>query len=402
MHVLTSGTPLTNGEVYALVRRRRDERSAELHPPFGLQHVQADTQSRASSHYGPAGRLLPAHIHGSVGNSTSSAEASRLLLSSPSSAHLIVLLTEVRLLNYLANHAHLTSSKDGALRSIYGPSTVYAQQQQHRSTLRKVGLGSEGGDPDVWPGEKCCLNSSEALVSSKCEASDDKSACTDTRELRCEANQDDVSSVKKWKEIIMQNRAGTPEHIHAVQQILTHYEQQGYQQEKNWAHKIRVYVEAFHFASPHKTVKFEPSDANEESWNASSGVPSSLIIPSAAEARPANTANVRPLLSAPQKIYADTVSAYASSSPSQDAYSSFISMHHEGFVAESLFLTQQELIQLVVGRPRNSLEVYRLLDNLTERFGSDEEAALGFVDFISDVFDTSNEKGDKELKGQVK
>ncbi|CCW68859.1 unnamed protein product [Phytomonas sp. Hart1] len=400
MHVLNNGTPLTNGEVYALLRRRRDERSAEVHPPFGLQHVQADSQNRASSHYGPAGRLLPAHTHGSVGSSASSAEASRILLSSPSSAHLRVLLTEVRLLNYLGNYAHLTNSKDGALRNIYGPSTVYAQQQQPESTLTRVGMGNKNDNLEVRSGEGCFQKDSHVPVSSKYNTNDDKSAGLDTCKPRCETKQSDLINAKQWQEVIIQSRAGSREHVHAVQQILTYYEEQGYQREKNWGHKIRSYVEALHFNTPHKTVKCEPSDSDEGTYDASGEFLLSPAIFSTTGVRPANAINVRALLSTPQNLHVNT-RVIDFTSYSGHAHPSLNSMYHEGIVAESLFLTEQELMQLVVGRPRSSLDVYRLLDNLTERFGSDEEAAARFVNFITHIFGTSIDE-DKALNKSMK
>ncbi|KAL7703445.1 hypothetical protein N2W54_002068 [Lotmaria passim] len=175
MQVLSEAMPMTNGEVYALLRRRRDERNAARHPPFGLQPALSDNHSTqpqpqtallrampsgaasaasgvtgttnrnnnnnndnssSSAHnlslrgQSVSGRAVPADMLDSV-VATAAASTARLL-ASPSSGHLVVLLTEVTMLNYLANHASFQQQQQ--------------QQQQQQGNTTSSPLTVENGE----------------------------------------------------------------------------------------------------------------------------------------------------------------------------------------------------------------------------------------------------------------
>lgn len=143
MEVLTpSGVPRTNGEVYAIVRRRRDERTAKNLPPFALQqqlvsgypllqqnfyqNKQQQMQNRAKNAAGdPQGALVT------------------------SAPPLTVLLTEVLVLQYLTHHADLSSSS----LSIVPPESRRAAAHDDMATgspsEEPASLASASTTPDV-------------------------------------------------------------------------------------------------------------------------------------------------------------------------------------------------------------------------------------------------------------
>lgn len=104
--VLTpKGTPRTNGEVFALIRRRRDERSAKELPPFSsvpasVLNAAPVGSSSYHSYHNKNNNKNNTHQNNGQNQSSSSAFA-------PTSPALTVLLTEVFALRYLVKGAHL-------------------------------------------------------------------------------------------------------------------------------------------------------------------------------------------------------------------------------------------------------------------------------------------------------
>lgn len=173
MQVLSDGMPLTTGEVYSILRRRRDERNAAQHPPFCLQQQQASPQSRNSA----APSLVFSGVSGGARTTLESQAAA--------SASLAVLLSEVKLLQYLAHG-------DGgdcaaAIREAHGPSSVYNAPPRAQSENEE--------DEDSWGAER-------------------------RQRLRAAP-------------------AGTPEHVAVVRELLDHYEGEGRRTEERWARQLR-------------------------------------------------------------------------------------------------------------------------------------------------------------------
>lgn len=123
MEVLTpSGVPRTNGEVYAMVRRRRDERTAKDLPAFALQQqLVSGYPLLQQNFFQQKQQMMQNKAKNSDGQgSTGQSPGTAMVTSAPP---LTVLLTEVLVLQYLTHHADLSSS---ALRVLPIPTAAAA------------------------------------------------------------------------------------------------------------------------------------------------------------------------------------------------------------------------------------------------------------------------------------
>lgn len=443
---------MTNGEVYALLRRRRDERNAARHPPFGLQPVPTDAQQRAAAPHGFTGvgtvtgslpsaagaavvsAAAPRSAHGQSGvNFSSSSSMSRAvpagaiesasaaaaastasILAAPSSVHLVVLLTEVTMLNYIANHASLTREPPAAVghtrapgptltpRDVYGPTSVYDRV-----------VGNAPASPTSAAGARI---DAELLAS-------------------CHAR-------------LSAHRPGTRGHVAAVEELLDHLEDVGRAQERFYAAGLRravqrlwqqrLWVPAGSGASPlspptaraaagaagWSAVKAEP-DADAEAvaecdaTGASPGGAAAATATAAARKkdggtgapRPSMSRALAPLLMEPTPLWglrgggldanaASAAGTAAAAGPTGDAAGAVGngSFAKAAAVASTYraraqqeqqrrtLLSEAEVLQLVVGRPQRALDVYRLLDDIDGRLRYSEAAISAFVESVTAVF----------------
>ncbi|KAG5512409.1 hypothetical protein GH5_08260 [Leishmania sp. Ghana 2012 LV757] len=450
MEVLSDAVPITNGEVYALLRRRRDERNAARHPPFGLQPALADSQQRAAVATGAAAaasivpsaaasvsavsgaasvlsskssKAVPA---GAIESASAAAAASTTnLLASPSSRHLVVLLTEVTMLNYLANHSALlleptTPAPAGARvrtctpRDLYGPTSVYN---------RAVGTwtaGSTVSRPGAVVGAS--KTSADALV--------------------------DTEIVSSCYAKMAAHRPGTRGHVRGVSELLEHFEEAGRAQERFYAAGVRRTVQQLwrrrlwspaggpyppsslsstaaapvlsngtalvktepvaeedvagttealqrsslateHLASSAAATTTASQDrvarrsAAEEANNSAEGARSTIVL------RP-----LAPLLLEPTPLWGPAARCCGGKG-STDAGVATVGAEHSPLSyreqlqvqqASRSLLSEAEVLQLVVGRPQRALDVYRLLDDVDGRLHYSEEAVSAFVEALTAVF----------------
>lgn len=428
MQVLSEAVPMTNGEVYALMRRRRDERNAARHPPFGLQPVLAEGHAAlpqppqrsggpgstvagsslasvlpsgpASALSGLTGsnaapsvstvqsRAVPADMLDSAAAAQAASTAS--LLSAPSSGHLVVLLTEVTVLNYLANHASLlydTTAASAApaafrhtLRDVYGPTSVY--DRGVAEALPLCGLAPAPGNGQQQPQNAVAPSCADALVDSE-----NVSACYAAL-ARC--------------------RPGTAGHVHAVTELLDAYDEAGRAQERVYAAGVRRVVQELRRrqlwtadGAAHASVAVkaeedtETARGDQRASSTTNGTSSNGVADHAGglasrrlqnEATSASEANARPsvpLLLEPTPLWgsgAVAATTTAAAPGRQDA-----TQAQPPPSCRSL-LTEAEVLQLVVGRPQSALDVYRLLDDVDSRLHYNEEAITAFVEGITAVF----------------
>lgn len=435
---------MTNGEVYALLRRRRDERNAARHPPFGLQPVLADSHQRAAVATGAAAatavvpsaaasasvisRAASVMSHSNVGQNTGSkaapagtiaitssaaaAASTANILASPSSVHLVVLLTEVTMLNYIANHSSLllesaspapadARARTCTLRDVYGPTSVYN---------RVVGSESRSG-----AAVGASATAAGSLVDSELVSS-------------CYAK-------------LASHRPGTRGHVRGVEELLEHFEEVGRAQERFYAAGVRRAVQRLWrrrlwvpTEGPHpppspplrngsalikiESVAEEDVDSTTEAvqrLSLAAQHPSSPAVAATTTsqdkvarqsgagqtnhdvegAQPTNASHVvTPLLFEPTPLWspaarngggkgsADGGAAAASTAHSPLSYHAQLHLQQ----ASRSLLSEAEVLQLVVGRPQRALDVYRLLDDVDGRLQYREEAVNAFVEAVTAVF----------------
>jgi hypothetical protein len=425
MQVLSEAVPLTDGEVYALIRRRRDERNAARHPPLGLQPVLADghppppLQSQRAVVPNSAASALSG-ISAGVGGTTSTSVRSRAvpvdmldsvaaaaaastasLLAAPSSRHLLVLLTEVTMLNYLANHASLLHDTSGSsnsraagkatytLRDVYGPTSVYDKGVTEATAL------------------PVSLMESTAATSGTVEGN----VLTDT------------AQVASCYAALAAHRPGTKGHVKAVSDLLDQYDDAGRAQERIYAAGIRrVYqqlMSTLHTnvpavagslplppVKPEKTEEGEDRNTgdqrsrNEESKSGTyvETLSAKKMLNEAAAVDcggSSNTCASVPLLLEPSPLWGPAghntcppSTGAAAGETMTSAVASSSSPHHHPAQGQACrpLLSSSEVLQLVVGRPQRPLDVYRLLDDLDGRLQYQEEAITAFVEGVTAVF----------------
>lgn len=346
---------MTAGEAYSLVRRRRDERNAALHPSFCLQHAQADTQSRASSNYTahrfnrPTRKAVGGQPHSDAIHQVREMNA---ILETPSAGNLVVMLTEVRVLSYLANHSQLTAKVHKPL-SIYGPTSVY----------------SSGDDGTLKAEDSLRADETVPRAAVKLEGCNEEdvintSASTSSEESRLRASLHRV-------------QPGTIGHVRCVQQLFDLYEARGRSTEAKYAAAIGSVV---------RRVQ------HQAALGQTSG---SVKVFHGIKEEPLESAVVAPTVDAGTVMKGDGGHVSSALRPFLAAPTP---LTHPGTPHTTtsgrglLHLSEAEVMQLVVGQPRTSLEVHRLLDNLELKCGGREELVDLFVDGITEVFGGSSAK----------
>nr|CCM35971.1 hypothetical protein, conserved [Leishmania guyanensis] len=449
MQVLSEAVPMTCGEVFALLRRRRDERNATRHPPFGLQPALADNHQRAT--VATATKAAPSAAATSVVSSTISssnvgqhssskavpagaiesasaaaATSTANILASSSSRHLVVLLTEVTMLNYIANHSSLLpestvqtpASARGRTftpRDMYGPTSVY---NRVASALTACNTESQSGAT-----AGTFATAADALV--------------------------DAELVSSCYAKLTTYRPGTRGHVRGVEELLEHFEEVGRAQERFYAAGVRRVVQQLwrrrlwvptggpYPPPPPPSATTAPSLRNcgalvktesvaEEDVSGiaeaiqRSSLDSQHLSPSAVAttttttqgrvarrssagemkavaegARPTNASrSLTPLLLEPTPLYGPAARSGGGKS-STDGGAATPSTAHSSLSYRAQVQQQQrsrsllseaEVLQLVVGRPQRALDVYRLLDDVDGRLQYREEAVNAFVEAVTAVF----------------
>lgn len=284
---------MTHGEVYALLRRRRDERSAAAHLPFGLQCAQADPRSRTSNQTvqyaksgysgqreGPGsknpndgaqrpavGMTLSAGGSGNVppfALGGADAEAANALLASPTAGHMTVLLTEVCVLHYLAQHATMSNSGSSfareaplAMKAVYGPSTVYdlAVRPDNDGVVVDEGHGGLRGAVKAEPAASEPTVRRTTTRTTTRTAATEKAAGTKREEPQQDEEkaaqsfgetakrQDEVKEAlaaeRFMEDAVTRTLVGTKSHLRCVGCALAYYEAKGRRQEREWAEGVR-------------------------------------------------------------------------------------------------------------------------------------------------------------------
>ncbi|KAG5511940.1 hypothetical protein JKF63_07765 [Porcisia hertigi] len=447
---------MTNGEVYALLRRRRDERNAARHPPFGLQPPPAEGHQRAPVSTGAAAAAAAAAAAtaapsarsssaissaasvasnsgmkqqinsksvpaGAIESASAAAAASTAsILASPSSAHLVVLLTEVTMLNYIANHSSFQAESMTPSATAQEP----ADGRGHTFTPRDLygPTGSEGPSSDALRGLTAAAH---ALV--------------------------DAGLVSSLYAKLAAHRPGTRGHVSAVEELLEHFEEVGRAQERSYAEGVRCAVQQLwrrrlcvpaggpypqpcvssaatvpSLSNGTAFIKTEPiaeedltDDTTEALQRSSLAARQSLASAAAA----ATTTTLRdavirqggdgetidaaegalptalsrtlaPLLLEPTPLWGPAARG-GGGRDSADVVGNTADTAHKPLscrmqlqqqqVGQTL-LSEAEVLQLVVGRPQRALDVYRIVDDVDGRLQYNEEAVEAFVEAVTAVF----------------
>ncbi|KPI84196.1 hypothetical protein ABL78_6754 [Leptomonas seymouri] len=439
MQILSEAMPMTNGEVYALLRRRRDERNAARHPPFGLQPFLAEShiaqQQAAPQRAAPAsassaisGAASAASGFSGVGDASSNsrhfsgraihadaldtaaaaaAASTASLLAAPSSGHIVVLLTEVTVLNYLANHASFShgassGSTDGTgttatnaaerttatdthtLRDVYGPTSIY--DRGLAEALRASGVNAAlaaSSSPLDFASMSVVTSAADALT--------------------------DAARVSACYAALAAHRPGTVGHVRAAAELLEQYEEAGRGQERVYAAGIRRVVQLLwrqRLWTPQGAAGMgeesdggggaaacvssrKPTKSNgTHSENGRDDEQQQMDVAAAADA---NARASVPLLLEPTPLWHPGSAGSAAGKP-RAAAGAPVAPPAPSYApppqrrAHPSLLSEADVLQLVVGRPERPLDVYRLLDDVDRRLQYSEVATAAFVEGVISVF----------------
>lgn len=370
---------MTHGEVYALLRRRRDERNAARHPPFGLQLVQADPNVRG-------GNMPPPTTVSNANRNPATA-----VLATPSSGHLVVLLSEVSLLHYLANYATISSDWAAAaaaaspcsvekgevgsppqpssspspaasravgsrLQAIYGPTSVYALQ---------YGDLTLGDQSNLSPQLLRLLRGDEST-----------------------SHDEDGSWPMSCYKALQDAPPGSVAHVQCVTELLSHFEAVGRSQERRDAAALRdaLALHVLHLCPSRSTsgCRIVPSPSSTiVKQEASEEDPVSSPQPRA-EA-PSGGQQPTPASVAMQVPLGHPTSPLRQPTPLLSSAAMSLLCQRTAAPPRPL-LSEAEVMRLICGRPCTTLDVYRLLDGIDTRLQLNESAITAFVDAIIGVF----------------
>ncbi|KEG14590.1 hypothetical protein DQ04_00391120 [Trypanosoma grayi] len=338
--IISEGTPMTNGEVYALLRRNRDERNGKLLPPFGLQFVgssstpqmqqqratassTASTSVRASLFFPPEGLLTGGGAAGVVSTTPLHSATSSALFASPTVSHLMVLLTEVRALRYLGRYA--TTSGDRALQRVYGPTSIHSHA--HRRP------GAADGNGDATGGEPDAISTEE----------------------------------KALRRVLQQYRPGTVAHVWALESLLSLWEVRGREMESSSANGVKAALRA---------VRERFATSSDGNGNGNGDLSATVTDEEGQKQRPPSLDQPRMLFAKPslplaqfladQPPTAVTATSGRESGGAAAVTTVVASQEHRQW-------TEQDVLRLVMARPQNSLDVHRVVDSLEEYVGQCEE-----------------------------
>ncbi|KAG8347288.1 hypothetical protein TRVL_01892 [Trypanosoma vivax] len=339
---------MTNGEVYALLRRRRDERNAKLLPSFGLQFTgqtnSPHPQQRMSSQKGGHGLASTTHnalflppqvlVEGAHGPSGASgamtmrkASESATIFSSPVASHLVVLVTEVCVLRYL--NCSATISGANGLRSLYGPTSLHTS-----------GIDASGRPPTNEEEKASIAGGGTALVAS---------AAADNEER------------ERLAHLLRKYRPGTVGHVRALEALLRSWEHNGYDNERRSAMRVK---DVFRTARQ----RLQPNCLDGNGGN--------YALAGLKEGKPSqrSSESFRTLF-APPSIPLAIFMEHRSTGGNES--------HASGVRRE---WTEKDVLQLVLAKPRDSLDVNRALDDFEGCAGYDEELVTLLEEQIVQAF----------------
>ncbi|EKF32878.1 hypothetical protein MOQ_003263 [Trypanosoma cruzi marinkellei] len=355
--IILERAPMTNGEVFALLRRRRDERNAKAQPPFGMQFVGSSNMSQMQQQRVSASMAANASAHTSlffppealvsdaqffVVNGTISATPrpnanNHLLFSSPAASHLMVLLTEVRALRYLSRYA--TISGRNSMHALYGPTSVHTRRYQE--------LGAFGSDEDVRRVQRQSEEKSfDALSPQADEAFREISAATKTQE-------------QALTQLVRRYRPGTVGHVRAVLALLGLWETNGREMERQGSTRVKSVLRAV------RQRLNESARGNEEN-----SIPHNNDKDNQnreQQQQHSSSEQLRPLFTPPSLPLA----VFLAEQPPVVTAAVMTTENHQW--------TEQDVIRLVMARPQSSLDVHRVVENIEEIVGHNEEL-LNFIE----------------------
>ncbi|RNF04957.1 hypothetical protein TraAM80_04810 [Trypanosoma rangeli] len=357
--IISERIPMTNGEVFALLRRRRDERNAKIQPPFGMQFVggsnmpqqqqqrmPASTATNATAHttiFFPPDPLVAdaafSGLHGSRPATSRVKANTSALFFSPASSHLMVLLTEVRALRYLSRYATISGSN--GVHALYGPTSVHTRRGRYFpvSGSNEQTRGSQ---------QRNALNGYDAPLLHAEEGLSETAAANEAQEH--------VLTQQVWS-----HRPGTVGHVRAVESLLGFWETKGREMERQSSTAVKAVLRAVRrrLSDSMRGNEDNPIAHNNTNYNNNTDKEHELQHPSLEQPR---------LLFAPPSL--PLALFLAEQSPvSTGALTS----------AEHCQWTEQDVIKLVMARPQDSLDVHRLMDDVEELVGQNEEL-LNFLE----------------------
>ncbi|KAH9599151.1 hypothetical protein LSM04_008072 [Trypanosoma melophagium] len=390
--IISEGIPMTNGEVFALLRRRRDERNAKLQPPFGLQFsssssntstTQMQTQrgsapvmtsaSANTTLFFPPEALFMQDEQQKGGINSMASTMSMLnarnnaLFASPTASHLIVLLTELRALRYLSKYA--TISGTNRVHQLYGPTSIHCRSRHHNTKIDKGRQENEenGSNNNNKNDNTNSTNKHGNNIISTSPYLEDVEGIDDAAFARQQ---------EALMQIIKRCRPGTVNHVRAVDTVLSLWEMRGRNQELNSSNKVKMILRTLRdrlqaSSSCNEEVSDTPMNEKDRQELSSSDRPRLMFAPP----------------SVPLSMF--LTEQPSSSSPALTAAVEASSVNRDGGVVmngsaaalqkEEVKWTTQDLLRLVMARPRDSLDVHRVVDNLEELAGQNEEL-LNFVE----------------------
>ncbi|RNF27003.1 uncharacterized protein Tco025E_00759 [Trypanosoma conorhini] len=348
---------MTNGEVFALLRRRRDERNAKMQPPFGMQFVggsnmpqqqqkriSASTVANASAHtslfFPPDALVADGPIAGLQGAMSAASRVNAnnsVLFSSPASSHLMVLLTEVRALRYLGRYATISGSD--RVHALYGPTSVH--------TRRSRSFTASGSNEQTRGGrQRGEENGHDAASSPADEGLTDIPAAKEMQE--------EALTQQVWR-----HRPGTVGHVCAVEALLGFWESHGREVERQSATAVKAVLRSV------RQRLSDPIRGNEENFTAHNNTNSQNNKEH--ESHHASPEQPRLLFAPPSVPLALFLAEQSPVSPTAP------------MPTEHRHWTEQDVLQLVMARPQESLDVHRVMDDVEELVGQNEEL-LNFLE----------------------
>ncbi|PBJ72745.1 hypothetical protein BCY84_15311 [Trypanosoma cruzi cruzi] len=366
--IILERAPMTNGEVFALLRRRRDERNAKAQFPFGMQFVGSSNMSQMQQQRVSASMAANASAHTSlffppealvsdaqffIVNGTISATPlpnanNHLLFSSPAASHLMVLLTEVRALRYLSRYA--TISGHNSLNALYGPTSVHTRRYQEFGAL-----GSGENLPRAQRQSE--ENGFDALPPQADEAPREINAVAKTQE-------------QALTQLVRRYRPGTVGHVRAVLALLGIWETKGREMERQGSTRVKSVLRAVRQrlsdsaqgneenSIVHNNDK-DNQNGEQQQQQQQQRLPSEQL-------RPFFTPPSLPL----EVFLAEQPPVVTAADTSTENYQ----------------WTEQDVIRLVMARPQSSLDVHRVVENIEEIVGHNEELLNFFEEELVKVF----------------
>nr|CCC89738.1 conserved hypothetical protein [Trypanosoma congolense IL3000] len=396
--IISEGIPMTNGEVFALLRRRRDERNAKNQPSFGMQFLSGSAasqpqQQRYASKSGGVSSALNTHTNlyyppdallrscdekksnVAPGSSVSLQQYLRnsALLSSPAASHLMVLLTEVGTLRYLSRCS--TISGENGIGLFYGPTSVY-NKQSHRLNKRKkvkeeIIEGNQGTSPTPYsrpPSPRRIKEEEEDMQ----KVNEEGNGVTTNTEYDA------------FMRKLLQYRPGTVGHVEATEALLSLWEQRGRSKEKEKAQKVRcVLRELFNRqrvmgenADEGRVIANEEADAADEQQGSRREEQTRLVF-----ARPAT----------PLAMFLNGMPHAAGDVPAgrfSGGDGTLTSGVGVGVGASPTVLrwTEDDVMRLVMAQPKTSLDVYRIVDDIEQLTANNDELLTFLEESLLKVF----------------